>query len=148
MGLTSAAFLVAAHIAFVRFEPMLSSRQLATAMLKSATPSDEFIIFGDQSDASSVVFYTHQYFGRPALVVMDRCSQHNNGSSLLWGSCYPDAPNIFLSQDQLAAQWGHGPRHWLFAQDINRSKVQQLLSGRLTPVETIADKTLWTDRPL
>ncbi|HEX4319678.1 MAG TPA: glycosyltransferase family 39 protein [Acidobacteriaceae bacterium] len=148
MGLTSATFLVAAHIAFARFEPMLSSRQLADAMLKEATPFDEFIIFGDQSDASSVVFYTHRFFGRPALLVMERCSQHNNGSSLIWGSCYPDAPDIFLTQDELAAQWGHGPRHWLFAQDINRSKVQQLLSGRLTPVETIADKTLWTDRPL
>ena len=148
MGITAAAFLVAAHIAFARFEPMLSSRQLATAILEKATPADEFVIFGDQSDASSVVFYTHLYFGRPALVVMDRCSQHGNGSSLLWGSCYPDAPNIFLSQDQLAAQWGQGPRHWLFAQDINRSKVQQLLSGRLVPVKTIADKSLWTDRPL
>jgi len=148
MGLTAAVFLIAAHIAFARFEPMLSSRPLATTILQNASPSDEFIIFGDQSDASSIVFYTHRFFGRPALLVMDRCSAHNNGSSLLWGSCYPDAPDIFLSQDQLSAQWGHGPRHWLFAQDINRSKVQQLLAGRLIAVQTIADKTLWTDRPL
>ena len=148
VGLTSAVFLVAAHIAFARFEPMLSSKQLADTLLRQAAPADEFVIFGDQSDASSVVFYTHRFFGHPALLVMERCSQHSNGSSLLWGSCYPDAPNIFLSQDQLAAQWGHGPRHWLFAQDINRSKVEQLLAGRLIPVETIADKTLWTDRPL
>ncbi|WP_263351225.1 ArnT family glycosyltransferase [Acidicapsa acidisoli] len=148
IGLTSAVFLVAAHIAFARFQPMLSSRQLATTILQKATPSDDFVIFGDQSDASSVIFYTHRFFGHPALVVMERCSQHGNGSSLIWGSCYPDAPNIFLTQDQLAAQWGKGPRHWLFAQDTNRSKVQQLLAGRLIPVQTIADKTLWTDRPL
>lgn len=148
VALTSAVFLVAAHIAFARFEPMLSSRQLANTLLQKASPADDFIVFGDQSDASSVIFYTHRFFGHPALLVMERCSQHGNGSSLLWGSCYPDAPNIFLSQDQLAADWGHGPRHWLFAQDTNRSKVQQLLSGRLFPVQTIADKTLWTDRPL
>jgi len=148
VGLTSAIFLVAAHIAFARFEPMLSSKPLADTMLRSATPQDAFIIYGDQSDASSVVFYTHQYFGHPALIVMPRCSPHGNGSTLLWGSCYPDAPNIFLSEDQLSAQWGHGPRHWLFAQDTKRSRVQQLLSGRLYPVQTIADKTLWTDRPL
>jgi 4-amino-4-deoxy-L-arabinose transferase-like glycosyltransferase len=147
VGLTSALFLVAAHIAFARFEPMLSSRQLATTILAKADPADEFIIFGDQSDASSVVFYTHRFFGHPALLVMDRCSQHGNGSSMLWGSCYPDAPEIFLTQDQLSDQWGHGPRHWIFAQDINRAKVEQLLAGRLTPVQTIADKTLWTDRP-
>jgi 4-amino-4-deoxy-L-arabinose transferase-like glycosyltransferase len=148
LGLTSAVFLIAAHIAFARFEPMLSSRQLATTILQKGTPADDFIIFGDQSDASSVVFYTHRFFGHPAQLVMERCSQHGNGSSLLWGSCYPDAPNIFLTQDQLSAQWGQGPRHWIFAQDINRSKVEQLLAGRLTTVQTIADKTLWTDRPL
>jgi 4-amino-4-deoxy-L-arabinose transferase-like glycosyltransferase len=146
--LTSAVFLVAAHIAFARFQPMLSSRQLADTLLQKASPADEFVIFGDQSDASSVIFYTHRFFGHPALLVMERCSQHGNGSSLIWGSCYPDAPDIFLTHDQLSAQWGHGPRHWIFAQDTNRSKVEQLLAGRLIPVQTIADKTLWTDRPL
>jgi 4-amino-4-deoxy-L-arabinose transferase-like glycosyltransferase len=148
VGITAAVFLVAAHIAFARFEPMLSSKQLADTILEKATNQDDFIIYGDQSDASSVVFYTHQFFGKPAELVMERCSQHGNGSSLLWGSCYPDAPNIFLSEDQLASQWGKGNRHWLFAQDTNRSKVEQLLAGKLIPVQTIADKTLWTDRPL
>ena len=148
VGLTSAVFLVAAHIAFARFEPMLSSKPLADTILRSATPNDQFIIFGDQSDASSVVFYTHRFFGHPALILMPRCSPYGIGSTLLWGSCYPDAPNIFLSEDQLTALWGHGVRHWLFAQDTKRSRVQQLLNGRLYPVQTIADKTLWTDRPL
>jgi len=148
VGLTSAVFLVAAHVAFARFEPMLSSKPLADTILRSATPQDQFIIFGDQSDASSVVFYTHQFFHHPALILMPRCSPHGIGSTLLWGSCYPDAPDIFLSEDRLSSLWGKGERHWLFAQDTNRSRVQQLLNGRLFPVRTIADKTLWTDRPL
>jgi len=148
VGLTAAVFLVAAHIAFARFEPMLSSKQLADTIMQQGTAADDFVIFGDQSDASSVVFYTHRFFGKPAMLVMERCSQHGNGSSLLWGSCWPDAPDIFLTQDQLATQWGQGPRHWLFAQDTNRSKVEQLLGAKLIPVQTIADKTLWTDRPL
>jgi hypothetical protein len=148
VGLTSAVFLVAAHIAFARFEPMLSSKPLADRILRYATPQDQFIIFGDQSDASSVVFYTHQFFHHPALILMPRCSPHGIGSTLLWGSCYPDAPDIFLSEDRLAALWGKGERHWLFAQDTNRTRVEQLLNGRLYPVQTIADKTLWTDRPL
>ncbi len=67
---------------------------------------------------------------------------------MLWGSCYPDAPKIFLTEDQPTQQWGSGGRHWLFAQDTNRSKVEQLLNGRLIHVQTIADKTLWTDRPI
>jgi 4-amino-4-deoxy-L-arabinose transferase-like glycosyltransferase len=149
VALTSAVFLIAAHIAFARFEPMLSSKQLADTLLNKASPADSFIIFGDQSDASSVVFYTHSFFnGKPALLVGEACSPHGEGSSLVWGSCYPDAPRIFLSEDQLTAIWGTGQRKWLFAQDINQSKAEQLLAGRLYPVQSIADKALWTDRPL
>jgi len=61
---------------------------------------------------------------------------------------YPDAPKIFLSDDRLSKMWGTGERKWLFAQDRNQSKAEQLLSGRLFPVKSIADKTLWTDRSL
>jgi len=149
IALTAAVFLIAAHIAFARFEPMLSSRQLADAIMQNASPADSFIIYGDQSDASSVVFYTHDFFhGRPARLVGEACSPHGNGSSLVWGSCYPDAPKVFISEDQLSAIWGTGERKWLFAQDVNQSKAEQLLAGRLYPVRSIADKALWTDRPL
>ena len=148
VALTSALFLVAAHIAFARFEPMLSSSEIADTIVRAGSPSDSFIIFGDQSDASSVVFYTHEFFRKPAFVVLEPCSPHGAGSSLLWGSCYPDAPHIFLSEDQLSKMWGTGERKWLFAQDTNQSKVEQLLAGRLYPVQSIADKALWTDRPL
>jgi 4-amino-4-deoxy-L-arabinose transferase-like glycosyltransferase len=148
VALTSAVFLVAAHIAFARFDPMLSSKQLADTIVQQGSPADSFIIFGDQSDASSVVFYAHSFLRKPALLVGEACSPHGEGSSLVWGSCYPDAPKIFLSEDQLSKTWGVGERKWLFAQDRNQSKAEQLLTGRLYPVQSIADKTLWTDRPL
>jgi 4-amino-4-deoxy-L-arabinose transferase-like glycosyltransferase len=148
LAFTCALFLVAAHIAFARFEPMLSSKQLADTIVQKGSPADSFIIYGDQSDASSVVFYTHAFLGKPAYVVFEPCSPHGTGSSLLWGSCYPDAPKIFLSEDQLSKQWGIGERKWLFAQDEKQQKVEQLLSGRLYPVQSIADKALWTDRPI
>jgi 4-amino-4-deoxy-L-arabinose transferase-like glycosyltransferase len=149
VALTLTVFLIAAHIAFARFEPMLSSKPLADTIMAKASPADSFIIYGEQSDASSVVFYTHAFFqGRPALMVVPRCGQHGEGTTLLWGSCYPDAPNIFLSEDQLSKEWGTGNRKWLFAQDVNQQKVESLLAGRLYPVQSIADKALWTDRPL
>ena len=148
LALTSAIFLVAAHIAFARFEPMLSSKQLADTIVAKGQTADSFIIYGDQSDASSVIFYTHYFLNKPAYVVVQPCSPHGAGSSLLWGSCWPDAPKIFLSEDQLAKMWGTGERKWLFAQDTNQQKVEQLLAGRLYPVQSIADKALWTDRPL
>jgi 4-amino-4-deoxy-L-arabinose transferase-like glycosyltransferase len=149
IAVTMAVFLIAAHIAFARFEPMLSSKQFADTIIAKGSPADSFIILGEQSDASSVVYYTHGFFaGKPALLVLPRCGQHGEGTPLLWGSCYPDAPNIFLSDEQLAKVWGTGERKWLFAQDLNQNKAEQLLSGRLILVQTIADKALWTDRPL
>jgi hypothetical protein len=149
VALTATVFLVAAHIAFARFDPMLSSKQLADTIVKRGSRADTFIIYGEQSDASSVVFYTHHFFeGKPAKLVLPRCGQHGEGTPLLWGSCYPDAPDIFLSESQLSNAWGTGERKWLFAQDTNQLKAESLLAGRLYPVQTIADKALWTDRPL
>jgi 4-amino-4-deoxy-L-arabinose transferase-like glycosyltransferase len=148
VALTASVFLVAAHIAFARFEPMLSSKQMADTILQKGSPTDSFIVYGDQSDASSVIFYTHNFLHKPAYIVVEPCSPTGAGSSLLWGSCYPDAPRIFLSDSQLSKMWGTGERKWLFAQDQNQTTVEHLLAGRLYPVQTIADKTLWTDRPL
>ncbi|MGA3032413.1 MAG: glycosyltransferase family 39 protein [Terracidiphilus sp.] len=149
VALTMTAFLIAAHIAFARFEPMLSSKQAADTIMAKGTPADTFIIYGDQSSGASVIFYTHRFFGgKPALLVLPRCGQNNKGSTLLWGSCYPDAPDIFLNDEKLSAMWGAGERKWIFAEAVNRDSVEQVLAGRLYPVENIADKTLWTDRPL
>jgi hypothetical protein len=148
IALTSAVFLVAAHIAFARFEPMLSSKQLADTIIRKGSPADSFIIFGDQSDASSVIFYTHGFLRNLTLLVIPPCGQNGEGSTLLWGSCYPDAPKIFISEDQLSKMWGTGERKWLFAQNPHQRKAEQLLAGRLYPVQSIADKALWTDRPL
>jgi len=149
LALTSAVFLIAAHIAFARFDPMLGSKQFADTIIRDGSPADSVIIYGEQSDASSIVFYTHKFFaGKPAFLVLPRCGQHGEGTPLLWGSCYPDAPNIFLSDDQLSKEWGTGERKWLFAQDINQQKAESLLAGRLYPVQSLADKELWTDRPL
>ncbi|HEY6489909.1 MAG: glycosyltransferase family 39 protein [Terracidiphilus sp.] len=148
VAMTAALFLIAAHIAFVRFAPMLSSKPMADTIRREGSRTDQFIIFGDQSDASSVAFYAHSFLRGPAYLVLDPCSPSGIGSSLVWGSCYPDAPRIFLTEEALAKTWGTGPRKWLFAQDTNQSKAEQLLAGRLIQVQSIADKTLWTDRPL
>jgi 4-amino-4-deoxy-L-arabinose transferase-like glycosyltransferase len=149
IALTFTVFLVAAHIAFARFEPMLSSKPMADTIIAKGAPTDTFIIYGDQSDASSVIFYTHNFLQRRlTLIVTEQCGQHGEGSTLLWGSCYPDAPRLDIGEDQLSKIWGTGDRKWIFAQDVNQSKVEQLLAGRLYPVQSLADKTLWTDRPL
>jgi 4-amino-4-deoxy-L-arabinose transferase-like glycosyltransferase len=149
VALSLAVFLVAAHIAFAEFAPMLTSKSMAETIMARGTPADTFIVYDDQSDASSIIFYTNQYFHqRPAMIVMPRCGQNSQGSTMLWGSCYPDAPDIFLTDAQLAQIWGTGDRKWLFAQGRHRAEAEHALAGRLYPVETLYDKMLWTDRPL
>ena len=149
IALTSAVFLVAAHIAFARFEPMLSSKPMADTIIAKGSPADTFIIYGDQSDASSVVFYTHNFFhGKPALLVLPRCGQHGEGIQPAVGFLLsrrarylsqrrPALENLGHRRAQMALRPGHEP-----------AQSGELLAGRLYPVQTLADKALWTDRPL
>jgi len=149
VALTMTVFFVAAHIAFARFEPMLSSKPMADTIMKDGAQDDVLIVYGEQSSGSSLIYYTNDFFaGRPAMLVIPRCGQHNEGTTLLWGSCYPDAPDIYLSPAKLAEIWGTGERKWIFAEDPDRDKVETVLAGRLYEVQTLADKTLWTDRPV
>jgi len=138
VGLTAALFLVAAHIALVRFEPMLSSKSIADTVNLLAKPQDRLLLYGDQSDGSSVIFYAD----RPALLVDGR------RSTLIWGSYYPDAPHIFLTDDDLKAMWGNGPRNFLFVPEDSHQHVASLLGARAIEIQNLAGKTLYTDRPL
>jgi hypothetical protein len=149
VAFTIAIFLIAAHIAFVRFAPMLSSEPMAATINRiagypaSERPGDPaaqratLIVYGDQSDGSSVLFYTR----RQALLV------HGRSSTMVWGSMWPDAPHIFLDDNELSAIWGTGNRKFLFAQAERRDQVEAVLGKRLIPIQELADKTLYTDRP-
>jgi hypothetical protein len=133
-----AGFLIAAHIALHRFEPMLSSRAFSDTVNRLSDPGDLLLIYGDQSNASSVTFYT----GRQAMLVEGRTS------SMLWGSCYPDAPNIFLTDAELLQDWGGGQRKWMVVPGDKDDHVEKLLGDRAVLVQDLADKSLYTDRPL
>jgi 4-amino-4-deoxy-L-arabinose transferase-like glycosyltransferase len=158
VGFTMAAILVAAHIALVRFEPMLSSRAMADTINRiTAEPGNanaQILLYGDQSDGSSIPFYT----GRQALLVHgtkwyfepdpEEDPHELFGSSMIWGSDYPDAPHIFLSDQDLLKLWGTGPRHFLFVPGDFHEHVEQLLGSRLYLIQDLSDKSLYTDRPL
>jgi len=138
VGFTSAMFLVAAHIALVRFEPMLSSRAIADTINHLAGRQGRLLLYGDQSDGSSVIFYT----SRQALLVDGR------RSTMIWGSYYPDAPKIFLTDTDLVTMWGTGPRNFLFVPEDSHHHVEALLGNRAVEIQDLAGKTLYTDRPL
>jgi 4-amino-4-deoxy-L-arabinose transferase-like glycosyltransferase len=157
VAFTMAVILIAAHIALVRFEPMLSSRAMAhTINHLTAQPANAdtlLMLYGDQADGSSIIFYTH----RPALLVHGATQYFSPdpetngqvfGSSMIWGSDYPDAPHIFLSDADLLRLWGTGQRKLLFVPGDFHDHVQSLLGSRLYEIQELSDKTLYTDRPL
>ena len=140
VAFTSAVFLIAAHIALVRFEPMLSSRAMAVTINHIAPRGTDatLILYGDVADGSSLLFYTQCQ----ALLVNGRVS------SVLWGSNYPDAPRVLISDADLLALWGTGPRRFLFVPGDVHAHVAGLLGNRAYMLQELSDKTLYTDRPL
>ncbi len=148
---TSAVFLIAAHIAFVRFGTMLSSQDLAEKIraLEDShviSPDRQVILYGDQSYGSSILFY----LGQPSSRTPDKPVQLVEGrsSSMLFGSTFPDAPDIFLTNDQLLKIWGTGPRKILFVPLERRDAADHLLGNRKVLIEETSGKALFTDRPL
>ena len=138
VAFTGAVFLIAAHIALVRFEPMLSSRAMADTINRMTRGGDAtLILYGDIADGASLIFYT----GRQALLV------NGTVSSVLWGSNYPDAPHVLISDQDLLALWGNGPRRFLFVPGDKHDRVVRLLGDRLHLLQELSDKDLYTDRP-
>jgi hypothetical protein len=67
---------------------------------------------------------------------------------MLWGSNYPDAPRVLISDADLLALWGKGPRRFLFVPGDVRARVAGLLGTRAYLLQELSDKGLYTDRPL
>ncbi len=143
IALTSTVFLVAAHIALVRFGPMLSSQDLAEKIEEleddgAITPNNQVILYGDQSYGSSIPFY----LGEEVHLVNGR------SSSMLFGSTFPDAPPIFLTDADFVKTWGTGERKILFVPLERRDIVDKLLGDHKILLEETSGKALFTDRPL
>ena len=119
---------------------MLSSRAMADTINHIAPRGTDatLILYGDVADGSSLIFYTQ----RQALLVNGRVS------SVLWGSNYPDAPRVLISDADLLALWGTGPRRFLFVPGDVRAHVSGLLGSRAYLLQELSDKALYTDRPL
>jgi len=151
IALTSAAFLVAAHIALIRFGPMLSSQDLAERIQEleddhRIAPNTPVLLYGDQSYGSSIPFYLNRPVDGPAaqpVLLVD-----GRSSSMLFGSTFPDAPKIFLTPSDLLTIWGKGERHLLFVPLEKRDDVDHLLGNHKILLEETSGKALFTDQPL
>jgi hypothetical protein len=132
---TMAIFLVAAHIALVRFDPFLGSRDMARAIAPELRPTDRVMIYGDQSFGSSLLFYLQ----RPIELV------NGNTTSMWWGSTYPDAPHIFLNDQELLQAWNSQQKIFLFVPQHERPKVKALLPGPLHIASEASGKVIFVN---
>ncbi len=108
MALMMAIFFQAARLALVVFDPYLSSRPLAEALLK-APPGQ--LIEDDAYYTFSSVFY---YANRRGLLLNGR------QTNLEYGSNAPDAPNVFIDDAQFGRLWKEPQRYYLL---IERPRV-------------------------
>jgi 4-amino-4-deoxy-L-arabinose transferase-like glycosyltransferase len=130
---TMAVFLFAAHIALGRFDPFLGSRAMARQIEPELRPADRVMIYGDQSFGSSLLFYLK----RPIELV------NGNTTSMWWGSTYPDAPKIFLDDQQLLQAWNSPQRVFLFVPEYERARVKALLPGSLHVASEMSGKVIY-----
>ncbi len=143
IALTSATFLIAAHIAFARFAPMLSSKSFAETIQQleannSISRDNKVLLYGDQAYGSSIPFYLR----RDVFLVNGRTT------SMLFGSTFPDAPPIFFTSQDLFNTWGKGARKILFVPIEKRDEVDHLLGKDKLLLKESSGKALYTDRPL
>jgi 4-amino-4-deoxy-L-arabinose transferase-like glycosyltransferase len=136
LSLGMAVFLIAAHIALGRFGPYLSSRNLAQQIAERAKPQDRVMIYGDQAFGSSLLFYLQ----RPIELVEGRTT------SMWFGSTFPDAPKIFLTDADLQHDWTGSDRLFLFVPPHLKAKVDALLPNRFVVAE-ISGKYVYSNRP-
>ncbi|HEY4045388.1 MAG TPA: glycosyltransferase family 39 protein [Acidobacteriaceae bacterium] len=99
-------FLVAAHLAFVTFSPVLSSKSLADAIQPHLQPDDIIEINGEYEAGSTLGFYLR----RQVRIL-------NGRSSNLWyGSFFPDAPRVFDDNASFLRVWNGPQRVFLWTE--------------------------------
>jgi len=127
-------FFHAARLALVVFDPFLSSRPLAEAILRS--PSGQLIINRNYYGFSSVPFYTN----RDALILNGRYF------NLEYGSYAPGAPDVFIGDEQFKKLWFDTRRFYLVTYAERLPDFEKLVGReQLTIVAASGGKLLLTN---
>ena len=130
-------FFHAARLALVVFDPFLSSRPIAEALLRS--PEGTLVVEHHYYTFSSVFFYTD----RSALLLNGR---FNN---LIYGSYAPGAPDVFINDAQFKERWLQPARTYIVAGDAAVPRLRALVGSELLNVVIHSGgKVLLTNHPL
>jgi 4-amino-4-deoxy-L-arabinose transferase-like glycosyltransferase len=130
-------FFQASRAALITFDPYLSSRPLAEAILHA--PDGKLIIDRFYYTYSSVAFYT------------DRSLLMLNGDvlNLSYGAAAPDAPKVFIRDPQLKELWARPERYYLVTSHTQLPRLEQELGrDKLNVVAFSGGKYVFTNLPL
>jgi 4-amino-4-deoxy-L-arabinose transferase-like glycosyltransferase len=130
-------FYQAARLALVAFDPFLSSRPLANAILDS--PPGMVIVETQYWLLSSIPFYTN----RPELLLNGRWF------NLEYGSNAPGSPNVFIDDAEFRRIWLTSQRFYLVTKEKNVPRLEQLVgAGNLDLVAKSGGKCVYTNLTL
>ncbi|MEO7145256.1 MAG: glycosyltransferase family 39 protein [Bryobacteraceae bacterium] len=136
MAVMMVLFLQAARLAMVVFDPYLSSRPLAEALVQA--PEGTLILDDQYYTFSSVIFYANV---KHALLLNGRVT------NLEYGSNAPGAPYVFLNDEQFQELWGRAQRYYLLAEKPAVERFDRLVgAAALHAVAESGGKFLFTNR--
>jgi 4-amino-4-deoxy-L-arabinose transferase-like glycosyltransferase len=128
-------FYFAARLAMVTFDPYMSSRPIAEALNRA--PAGQLIIQDDINRESSVLFYH-----------TDHVLVYNGRYFVLeYGSYAPNAPQVFIGDNDLKRLWSEPQRYYLLVPNESLEKIRQLIPAEYT-LASIGGKTVVTNEPL
>ena len=124
-------FFQGARLALIRFDPLLSSRDMAVLIARSAP--GRIIVDHHYYTFSSIAFYT----GQPELLLNGRWNNFEYGSNA------PGVPDVFIDDGKLRALWPRPERFYLVAKADQLRRFEKLLgSGHFQIMDTSGGKIL------
>jgi hypothetical protein len=127
-------FFHASRLALKVFDPYLSSRPLAEALVRA--PEGRLIVDGAYYPFSSILFYANQ----DALLLNGRIN------NLEYGSYAPGAPQVFINDPQFASLWASPARFYLVSDGTQLARLKKLAGAdNLHKVAESGGKFLFTN---
>jgi hypothetical protein len=129
-------FFQAARLALVVFDPYMSSRPIAEAL--NRLPQGEVIIEGDYNSRSSISFYHQDH----ALILNGRYFV------LEYGSYAPDAPKVFIDDNDFLGIWKRPDRYYLVTTNELVPRIKTLARDMpMYEVSSAGGKTILSNHP-
>jgi hypothetical protein len=130
-------FFHAARLALVVFDPYLTSRPLAQAILQA--PAGKLIVARPYYAFSSLLFYTNQ---EPLIL-------NGRFNNLEYGSYAPGSPDVFIGDVEFKQRWRDSQLYFLVAYPNQLQQLENLVGhDQLNVLASSGGKLVFTNHPL